>query len=98
MPIKADWIEFTREQVAAVPEKEGVYEIADADKAIIYIHGTDNLRRDLLDHFEDGLSYIEPARFFRYEEAFMYTSRESEHIRLFMRSSDQLPRFNQELI
>lgn len=98
MPIKAKWTEFNRETAQAAPEKEGVYEIGDDSQAIIYVHGTDNIRRELLDHFEDGLSYIEPARYFRYEEAFMYTSRESEHIRLFMRSSNQLPKFNQELI
>lgn len=98
MPIKAQWIVFNRETAQAAPEKEGVYEIGDEKQAIIYIHGTDNIRRELLDHFQDGLSYIEPARFFRYEDAFMYTSRESEHIRLFMRSNAQLPKFNQELI
>ncbi len=98
MPIKSEWMEFTREAAEAASEKEGVYEIGDQDQEIIYIHSADNIRRELLDHFEDGLSYIEPARFFRSEEAFMYTSRENEHIRLFMRKSDQLPRFNQELI
>lgn len=98
MPIKSDWIEFTRETVEAATEKEGVYEIGDQDQEIIYIHGADNIRREMLDHFEDGLSCIEPARFFRCEEVFMYTSRENEQIRLFMRKGAQLPKFNQELI
>jgi excinuclease UvrABC nuclease subunit len=98
LPLKQEWQEFNREAAEAATEKEGVYEIGDQEQAVIYIHGTDNIRRELLDHFEDGFSYIEPARFFRYEEAFMYTSKENEQIRLFMRKTDQLPKFNQELI
>lgn len=98
MPIRKDWIEFTPENIARVPEKDGVYELGDSEGTVIYIAGTSNLRQGLQEKMEEDEPCFKEARFFRYEEAFMYTMRESELIQQFMRQHKRLPKCNEEVI
>ena len=87
------WQEFTAENISAVPEEDGVFQLLDEQKMIIYIKGTDNLRQEL----EKELEEKEKARYFDYEETFMYTSRESELIQKFLQEHGRLPEGNEEL-
>ena len=87
------WIEFTSENVSQVPESEGVYQLLDEEKNVIYIKGTMNLHREL----EEQLEAYEKARYFMYEEEPMYTKRESELLQQYMAQYNQMPEGNREL-
>lgn len=97
MPIRKDWIEYKAENVAQVAETDGVIELGDGEKNIVFIGGGTNLRQLLQEHL-DGEGRFEKARSFRYEEAFMYTVRESELIQQFMRLNKRLPEYNEDII
>lgn len=96
MPIRKDWIEYKAENVAQVAETDGVVELGDGEKKIVFIGGSTNMRQLLQEHL-DGEGRFEKAMFFRYEEAFMYTVRESELIQQFMRLNKKLPEYNEEI-
>lgn len=87
------WLAFNSENVSAVPEKEGVFQLRDERKMIIYIKGTANLRQEL----EAELTSNEKAGYFDYEETFMYTGRESELLQKFLQEHGRLPEDNEEL-
>ena len=87
------WLEFTSENVSQVPEAEGVYQLLDEEKNIIYIKGVMNLRREL----EGQLEVHEKARYLIYEEAPMYTKRESELLQQYMAQHGEMPEGNREL-
>ncbi len=87
------WIEFTSENVSQVPESEGVYQLLDEEKNVIYIKGAINLHREL----EEQLEVHEKARYFMYEEEPMYTKRESELLQQYMAQYSQMPEGNREL-
>lgn len=96
MPIRKDWIEYNAQNVAQVAEKDGVVELGDADKNVVFISGGTNLRQLLQEHL-DGAERFEKAKLFRYEEVFMYTVRESELIQQHTRLNKKLPEYNEEL-
>ena len=98
MPIRKEWLEFTPQNVAAVTDKDGVYELGDADKNVIFIRGTANLRPTLQENLADTEPCLKKAKFFRFEEVFMYTMRESELIQQHMRLNKKLPECNEEII
>jgi len=98
LPIRKEWIELTPDNIAQVPEKDGVYELGDGDGNIIYIAGTPNLREGIREKMEEDNPCLKEARFFRYEEVFMYTMRESELIQQFIRQHKRLPKCNEEII
>lgn len=87
------WLAFNAENVSAVPEKDGVFQLVDEQKMIIYIKGTANLRQEL----ESELATREKASYFDYEENFMYTGRESELLQKFLQEHGRLPEGNEEL-
>ncbi|MFQ5827276.1 MAG: BzdV protein, partial [Dehalococcoidia bacterium] len=90
------WLEFTPENVSAVPEIEGVFQLLDEEKNIIFIAGRANMRQGL----EEQLAATEPplstARYFGYEENPMYTARESELIQQFLQEHGRMPEGNEE--
>ncbi len=96
MPIRKDWIEYNTDNVAQVTEKDGVVELGDAEKNIVFIGSGANLRKLLQEHM-DGTERYEKAKFFRYEEIFMYTFRENELIQQYTRLNQKLPEYNEEL-
>jgi len=87
------WVEFTAENVSQVQEVEGVYQLLDEEKNVIYIKGAMNLHREL----EEQLEVQEKARYFMYEEEPMYTKRESELLQQYIAQHGQMPEGNREL-
>ncbi len=97
-PEKKAVLEFNAENVSTVPEDEGVIQLLDGEKQIIYIAGTMNLRKsldELVSSEELGMSKV---RYFMYEENDMYTGRESELIQQFMQAHGGLPELNDEML
>ncbi len=88
-----EWLEFNADNVAAVPEVEGVFRLLNAEKDIIYIKGAINMRQEL----EEQLSTNDKASYFDYEEEPMYTKRESELIQQFMQQHGKMPEGNLDL-
>ena len=87
------WLEFNSQNVSAITEIEGVYQLLDAEKNIIYIKGTMNLHQELEEH----LATYDKAKYFMYEEEAMYTKRESELIQHFMQQHGRMPEGNVEM-
>ncbi|MEM1538571.1 MAG: FAD-dependent oxidoreductase [Candidatus Nezhaarchaeales archaeon] len=84
------WLKLDEGNVAKVPEAEGVYQLLDENKAIIYIKGTVNLRQEL----QEQLVSNPKAKYFIYEEAKMFTMRESELLQAFLKRYGRLPEQN----
>ncbi len=93
VPKEELWLEFTAENVGQAPETEGVYQLLDADKNVIYIKGAMNLCREL----GEQLKTQQKARYFMYEEEPMYTKRESELLQQYSARHGQMPEGNREL-
>jgi len=87
------WLPFNADNVSGAPEMEGVFQLLDEEKKVIYIQGTMNLRQ----HLEEELLTQEGARYFIYEEDPMYTKRESELLQKFLGQHGRLPQGNDEL-
>ncbi len=87
------WLELTEENIAAVPDSEGVFQLLDESKMIIYISGVMNMQGAL----NEQLQTRENAKFFLWEEDKMYTKRESELIQQFLQVHGKLPEGNDEL-
>jgi NADPH-dependent glutamate synthase beta subunit-like oxidoreductase len=81
------WLMFEAEAVTLVPECEGVFQLLDEKKKVIYIKGTMNLRRELMEQ----LPVNKGAKLFLYEEAKMFTMRESELLQQFMKKHGKMP-------
>jgi NADPH-dependent glutamate synthase beta subunit-like oxidoreductase/Pyruvate/2-oxoacid:ferredoxin oxidoreductase delta subunit len=88
-----EWLTFDEQTVSAVPENEGVFQLLDEDKNIIYIKGAMNMLQELQEQLETG----EDARYFSWEEDPMYTKRESELIQQFLQKHGKLPALNDDL-
>jgi len=43
------WVEFSQENVAAVPEKEGIFQLLDETETVIFIKGAMNMKQELTD-------------------------------------------------
>jgi formate dehydrogenase beta subunit len=87
------WTEFNVKNVENVPRTEGVFQLFDADKRVIYIKGTTNL----VEEMKDKLRTLENARYFSWEENAMYTKRESELLQQYMQQHGGVPEGNNEL-
>jgi hypothetical protein len=85
------WLKFETVNVASVPESEGVFQLLDENKMVIYIKGAINLRRELEEQLTTG---NKKARYFVYEEAKMFTMRESELLQQFLKKYGKLPELN----
>jgi len=87
------WLPLKEENVKVVPEAEGVYQLLDEDKEIVYIKGTVNLKQAL----EHQLTTNTTAKYFIFEEAKMYTMRESELLQQYIKRHGKMPQQNTEI-
>lgn len=87
------WLEFSSQNVGAVPEIEGVYQLFDSDKNILFIKGAMNMRLELEEELKDN----KKARFFIYEVEPMYTKKESELLQQYLQQHRRLPSQNIDL-
>ncbi|MGD2272988.1 MAG: FAD-dependent oxidoreductase, partial [Desulfobacterales bacterium] len=78
---------FKEETINQIPEIEGVYRLLDEDHNILAIKGTANLRQSLLEQMAEN----ERAVLFEYEEAKMYSQRESELLQRFLQEHGKMP-------
>lgn len=88
------WIPFTKENVRRVLDVYGAYELANANKEVIYI-GCGKLRSRLLTHFKD----IVGVAYFRYEKTGSQ-ERAKQRERMLLRKylsthGGKLPKFNE---
>jgi hypothetical protein len=81
------WLEFNAENIAQIPESEGVYQLLDENKAVYAIKGVDNLREALTALLETSVK----ARFFLFDEDPMYSKRESELIQEYLKVHGCMP-------
>jgi hypothetical protein len=87
------WLEFNEAAVAAVTTEAGVFQLLDADMNVLMIKGVENLRAGL----EGQLGKNAAARRFVFEEAAMYTSRESQMIQAYLQQYGKMPGGSDEL-
>ncbi len=87
------WVPLTEESLKTVPETEGVYQLLNEKKEVIYIKGTINLERELQEQLTSNLE----AKHFLYEEAKMFTARENELLQQFLKRHGKLPRQNVDI-
>ena len=81
------WLEFTPEAVSATTAESGVFQLLDADKNVLMIKGVENLHEGLAGQ----LGRVEAARYFVFEEAPLYTSRESQLIQAYLQQYGKMP-------
>jgi len=84
------WLKLETTTTATVPETEGVYQLLDENKMVIYIKGAINMREEL----KEQLASNQKAKYFIYEEAKMFTMRESELLQQFLKKYGKLPEQN----
>jgi NADPH-dependent glutamate synthase beta subunit-like oxidoreductase/Na+-translocating ferredoxin:NAD+ oxidoreductase RNF subunit RnfB len=84
------WLKLEAKAIATVPQTEGIYQLLDENKMVIYIKGTINLRKEL----EEQLATNPKAKYFMFEEAKMFTMRESELLQQFLKKYGKLPEQN----
>jgi len=89
----AKWLALKEENLEAAPETEGVYQLLNENKETIYIKGTMTLRNEL----EQQLAANAKAKYFIYEEAKMYTMRESELLQQYIKRYGKMPEQNVEI-
>lgn len=90
-PVIKKYHELNNENILSVPEHEGVVTIYNEDGKIIYIKGTPNMRKLLME------LNIRNARYFSYEEHKMFTQRESELIQQYVQKYGSIPGMDEEL-
>ncbi|MDO8706594.1 MAG: FAD-dependent oxidoreductase [Sulfuricaulis sp.] len=81
------WLEFTAEVVCGMSPASGVFQLLDADKNVLMIKGVENLREGLTAQLERGNGAVA----FTFEEAAMYTSRESQMIQAYLQAHGKMP-------
>jgi NADPH-dependent glutamate synthase beta subunit-like oxidoreductase len=83
-----DMFVFNAENVNALSEKlEGVFQLLDADKNVLVIKGTADVKAGLLEALEN----VEKTKYFIYEEDPLYSKRESELIQVYLQKHGQMP-------
>ncbi len=81
------WLEFSEATVSGVTEQAGVFQLLDADKNVLMIKGTENLRAGLTEQLGKNAA----AKYFVFEEAPMYTQRESQLIQAYLQQYGRMP-------
>lgn len=81
------WLEFSESAVNGVSEEAGVFQLLDADKNVLMIKGTENLRAGLTEQLGTNAT----AEYFAFEEAPMYTQRESQLIQAYLQQYGKMP-------
>jgi formate dehydrogenase beta subunit len=84
------WLRFDSQSITAVPEVEGIFQLLDLNKQVIFIKGTINLRKELMEQ----LATDQKAKFFLFEEAKMFTMRENELLQQYMKKYGKMPEQN----
>ncbi len=84
------WIVLDIENTSKVPACEGAFQLLDDSKTVIYIKGAIDLRKELMEQATSN----KDAKFFLYEEAKMFTMRESELLQQFMKKHGKMPKQN----
>jgi formate dehydrogenase beta subunit len=87
------WIPLDADTITEVPDKEGVFQLFDEQKKVIFISGTDNVSQALQEQLETN----DKARFFLYELDPMFTKRETELIQQHMQIHGEMPEGNLDL-
>ncbi|UCC84219.1 MAG: FAD-dependent oxidoreductase [Gemmatimonadota bacterium] len=81
------WLELTSENVARVPQSEGVYQLLGEDKVVYAIKGVNDLQGALTEIAATSTK----ARFFLFDEDPMFSKRESELIQEYLREHGCMP-------
>jgi len=81
------WLVFEKGQIEAVPLAPGVFTLADSDKTVLVIKGTETLQATL----KEQLSSQPNAKFFQFEEDPMYTKRETELLQQYVQNHGKMP-------
>ncbi len=85
------WLDFSVAVVAAVSNEAGVFQLLDADKNVTLIKGVENLRSGLQEQLEKLSGNGTGPIYFVYEEAPMYTSRESQMMQAYLQEHGKMP-------
>jgi NADPH-dependent glutamate synthase beta subunit-like oxidoreductase len=85
------WLDLSAAVVAAVSTEAGVFQLLDADKKVTMIKGVENLQAGLQEQLDKAGNSDNGARFFVFEEAAMYTSRESQMIQAYLQEHGKMP-------
>lgn len=86
-------LKFDIENISTISQTEGVFQLYNDQKEIVYIKGVPNLRHGL----ELELASNKKARYFTYEEEPLYTVRESELLQQFLQKYLRMPEQNADL-
>jgi len=81
------WLEFNEAAVSGVSREPGVFQLLDAEKNVLLIKGVESLRAGL----SEQLGKNGEAKYFVFEEAAMYTSRESQMIQAYLQQYGKMP-------
>jgi hypothetical protein len=92
-PQREQVIEYTSANLAQVPETGGTYQLLDERQNVIYIKGTLNMRKELIEQLE----MHKQGRYFVYEENPFYSKRESELLQHHLARFGEMPALNREL-
>ena len=79
--------------MAAVPEREGVFQLLDEQEVVIFIKGAMNLKQEL----SDQLELNQEAKFFMIIEDQMFSKRESEMLQHYIIEHGKMQKVNQEM-
>lgn len=99
MPIRKKWSEFTPENVSKLSNERGSYELANRQKRIVDIGGSDGkggVRSRLQQRLRDGKPPT--AKYFRTEEAGLFSSgisSEASHSKKYQEQHGRKPRYTQ---
>ena len=81
------WLVFDAQVLAGISAESGVFQLLDADKNVLMIKGVESLQRGL----QEQLGGSHGAVAFSFEEAAMYTSRESQMIQAYLQEHGKMP-------
>jgi NADPH-dependent glutamate synthase beta subunit-like oxidoreductase/Pyruvate/2-oxoacid:ferredoxin oxidoreductase delta subunit len=81
------WLDFSVDGIVGVTTESGVFQLLDADKNVLMIKGVENLAAGLGEQLEN----VTDARYFVYEAAALFTSRESQLIQAYLQQYGKMP-------
>ena len=81
------WLDFTDSVVAGISTESGVFHLLDADKNVLTIKGVENLQQGLAEQLGRNAN----ACHFIFEEAPMYTQRESQFMQAYLQQHGKMP-------
>jgi len=93
-PRKVPGYEFCADEVVKVPEKEGAFELLDAEIKVLFIGSSANLREALQEQLDNDEEWVGKVKYFVYEEDPMYSKRESELMQRYMQGHGGMPEGN----